>query len=105
MLQAPLRNEFLVNWMFCPLIFEMSEVKIKKVGVAPHPESDDLGRGGKLVVINFAGRKLQHSPLFFGGKGGRLPLVFVLKRCGNDPSAGSPTETLLRLHLPLTDEV
>ena len=25
--------------------------------------------------------------------------------CGNDPSAGSPTETLLRLHLPLTGEV
>ena len=29
-----------------------------------------------------------------------LPLL-----CGNDPSAGSPTETLLRLHLPLNDEV
>ena len=28
------------------------------------------------------------------------------RRCfGNDPSAGSPTETLLRLHLPLNDEV
>jgi hypothetical protein len=26
-------------------------------------------------------------------------------RCGNDPSAGSPTETLLRLHLPLNDKV
>ncbi len=26
-------------------------------------------------------------------------------RCGNDPSAGSPTETLLRLHLPLDDKV
>ena len=26
-------------------------------------------------------------------------------RCGNDPSAGSPTETLLRLHLPLSDKV
>ena len=25
--------------------------------------------------------------------------------CGNDPSAGSPTETLLRLHLPLNSEV
>jgi hypothetical protein len=31
-------------------------------------------------------------------------LRFVLG-CGNDPSAGSPTETLLRLHLPLDDEV
>ena len=38
-------------------------------------------------------------------------LIYLLKggllkdRCGNDPSAGSPTETLLRLHLPLNDEV
>jgi hypothetical protein len=32
------------------------------------------------------------------------PFCF-LERCGNDPSAGSPTETLLRLHLPLNDEV
>ena len=31
--------------------------------------------------------------------------VSILDRCGNDPSAGSPTETLLRLHLPLNDEV
>ena len=29
----------------------------------------------------------------------------LMDRCGNDPSAGSPTETLLRLHLPLNDEV
>ena len=28
-----------------------------------------------------------------------------LDRWGNDPSAGSPTETLLRLHLPLNDKV
>ena len=39
--------------------------------------------------------------LFF--RGGTDPLV--RNRCGNDPSAGSPTETLLRLHLPLNDEV
>jgi hypothetical protein len=26
-------------------------------------------------------------------------------RCANDPSAGSPTETLLRLLLPLSDKV
>ncbi len=26
-------------------------------------------------------------------------------KCGNDPSAGSPTETLLRLHLPLNGKV
>ena len=30
---------------------------------------------------------------------------WILDRCGNDPSAGSPTETLLRLHLPLNDKV
>ena len=31
--------------------------------------------------------------------------VEILDRCVNDPSAGSPTETLLRLHLPLSDKV
>ena len=34
-----------------------------------------------------------------------LASVFLFLRCGNDPSAGSPTETLLRLHLPLNVEV
>ena len=29
----------------------------------------------------------------------------IVDQCGNDPSAGSPTETLLRLHLPLNDKV
>ena len=31
--------------------------------------------------------------------------VEILDRCVNDPSAGSPTETLLRLHLPLIGKV
>ncbi len=31
--------------------------------------------------------------------------TWIVFRCGNDPSAGSPTETLLRLHLPLNGEV
>ena len=31
--------------------------------------------------------------------------IFWFWYYGNDPSAGSPTETLLRLHLPLNDEV
>ena len=48
-------------------------------------------------------RGTQTSAPRFGNPG--LPLGVVLKRCGNDPSAGSPTETLLRLHLPLNDEV
>ena len=30
---------------------------------------------------------------------------WVIRRCANDPSAGSPTETLLRLLLPLSDKV
>ena len=33
------------------------------------------------------------------------PRGWVLDRCGNDPSAGSPTDTLLRLHLPLNGKV
>ena len=33
------------------------------------------------------------------------PPEWVLDRCGNDPSAGSPTDTLLRLHLPLNGKV
>ena len=36
-----------------------------------------------------------------GGEGGRGTVLGF----GNDPSAGSPTETLLRLHLPLNDKV
>ena len=31
--------------------------------------------------------------------------VRILQKCVNDPSAGSPTETLLRLLLPLSDKV
>ena len=41
------------------------------------------------------------------GHGARvaLPLARRERRFGNDPSAGSPTETLLRLLLPLNDQV
>ena len=51
-----------------------------------------------------------HASLVTGGQGsGRDTCCFtgreILDRCGNDPSAGSPTETLLRLHLPLNDKV
>ena len=35
----------------------------------------------------------------------QLVLVFELEIRVNDPSAGSPTETLLRLLLPLSDKV
>ena len=36
---------------------------------------------------------------------GSSSLGWIWDRCGNDPSAGSPTETLLRLHLPLDVEI
>ena len=35
--------------------------------------------------------------------GSQVWIVWIV--CGNDPSAGSPTETLLRLHLPLNANV
>jgi hypothetical protein len=55
----------------------------------------------KQVNINTIANNTQHMHkpvnLFAGEE--------ILDRCGNDPSAGSPTETLLRLHLPLNDKV
>eukprot|EP00924_Labyrinthula_sp_SR-Ha-C_P011933 maker-scaffold_107-snap-gene-0.7-mRNA-1 protein AED:0.54 eAED:0.84 QI:0/0/0/1/0/0/3/0/84 len=42
------------------------------------------------IFIELSGRSLDHSYT-----------LLRFKNCGNDPSAGSPTETLLRLHLPL----
>ena len=43
--------------MFCPLIFEMSEVKIKKVGVASPPQIYKIysGRRGKNDCYKFRG--------------------------------------------------
>ena len=53
-----------------------------------------------IVIHGTQGERKMNGCLF------RFLLPFVLlERCGNDPSAGSPTETLLRLHLPLNDEV
>ena len=34
-----------------------------------------------------------------------MDFQYVFKKNFNDPSAGSPTETLLRLLLPLSDKV
>ena len=57
------------------------------------------------------------TPAGAGGRAGRRPTKATIvamtvggRRCpgqglGNDPSAGSPTETLLRLLLPLNDQV
>lgn len=47
--------------------------------------------------------KLQHSQL---KQVSSLSLASpTIKTLSNDPSAGSPTETLLRLHLPLNDKI
>ena len=40
-----------------------------------------------------------------GADEGRVTVTGVRATIGNDPSAGSPTETLLRLLLPLNDQV
>ncbi|EGB07593.1 hypothetical protein AURANDRAFT_27483, partial [Aureococcus anophagefferens] len=53
---------------------------------------------------------VSHFAAFFivvGAKtsAGKSCMAFRLIKISNDPSAGSPTETLLRLHLPLNSEV
>ena len=55
------------------------------------------GSGG-LPMPTMAGMGTKTAGTPFAG-------LEILDRCGNDPSAGSPTETLLRLHLPLDDKV
>ena len=54
------------------------------------------------------GPQRTHVGLGFVGAAARRVWVHAPSRGsprGNDPSAGSPTETLLRLHLPLNDKV
>ena len=55
-------------------------------------------RGGRRAGRGGLSEKCGGQP--FAGGSGRLR-----RRCDNDPSAGSPTETLLRLLLPLNDKV
>lgn len=47
--------------------------------------------------LTYANRKKTHAKM--------LALTFWTRTHANDPSAGSPTETLLRLLLPLNDKV
>ena len=81
-------------------------------------------RGGGSAVFR-SGSLAQHAPVFVCAPGSELPgregtpspkarrgpdvetgsRVVLLRRFDNDPSAGSPTETLLRLLLPLNDKV
>ena len=50
-------------------------------------------------------RATSHSPSRARERGPRRKIIPRRRRIGNDPSAGSPTETLLRLLLPLNDPV
>jgi hypothetical protein len=67
-------------------------------------------RGGGASCRRDAGPGEERAPRPQGGygchgaTGGRGGLIVGIG-CGNDPSAGSPTETLLRLHLPLNGKV
>jgi hypothetical protein len=69
------------------------EVEGQVETIASFPQFDfqrlDITGFTKFVRDNVSGRCLLESFFFFG----------------NDPSAGSPTETLLRLLLPLNDQV
>ena len=62
-----------------------------KMGKASYPTKDFAGRHRSVISVSWRDFESETSVEFVG--------------CGNDPSAGSPTETLLRLHLPLDDEV
>lgn len=57
-----------------------------------HPPSPREVRGGSVPGRSPAARVTRSRSVLFKGH-------------GNDPSAGSPTETLLRLLLPLNDKV
>ena len=73
--------------------------------------------GALKKKFGFAGRKrgpdelfeialhTRPFPLLFFGLAAATSVADRPRGCGNDPSAGSPTETLLRLHLPLNDSV
>lgn len=74
--------------------------------LSPHEEGGGPNRhpgAGRLPV----GTRIQvRAPRVVVRRGGRSRSGLAPARGrGNDPSAGSPTETLLRLHLPLNDKV
>ena len=66
-------------------------IGLKCVWGSSAAEAERVGRASRLRPKKVC----EHSSLGW----------MVLDWCGNDPSAGSPTETLLRLHLPLNHEV
>ena len=79
--------------------------------VGENNEYLELRRGAPTMGLSKPPRCSQASLLAPGDAGATSKLEppvhrgEIVDRCGNDPSAGSPTETLLRLHLPLNDKV
>jgi hypothetical protein len=67
----------------------------------------DVGCGcyGLWLLWLFVRDHTLHTSRITGREARRCREFLVLESCGNDPSAGSPTETLLRLLLPLNDQV
>ncbi|CAL8988970.1 unnamed protein product [Prunus brigantina] len=65
-------------------------------------EDDDAARAhrfrGDGDALSRSSSLAQFAPVFFSGR-------YARRGFDNDPSAGSPTETLLRLLLPLNDKV
>ena len=59
----------------------------------------------EMVQLGFTSRNLNLVHVTQEIDGISPNYLMFFEGCGNDPSAGSPTETLLRLHLPLNDEV
>ena len=77
-----------------------------KTGRAAPVRRGTEGRGGRAPRGKRSPPKREGDPL--GGSGGfcfARHLRAGAVRAGNDPSAGSPTETLLRLLLPLDSQV
>lgn len=79
----------------------------------PSPRCPRTGRGGGRRLVRFSlarsapGFVSPHDAPVGAPAGGCVGHVFAVCFAGfdNDPSAGSPTETLLRLLLPLNDKV
>ena len=73
----------------------------------PRPNQTPKVRGFLLLLVKKGCGCVPGRLLLFDGKhrSGSGPPRPLDTYCGNDPSAGSPTETLLRLQLPLDDKI
>ena len=83
-----------------------------RIEAAP-PASQDRNASPNKRTRRSGGRRLKKNFATGGVTDSQSPCSFLLLSCNspktkgfvNDPSAGSPTETLLRLLLPLNDQV